>query len=67
MFEDGTVIYFFSETRVADDVKVETSSKVRGYNNIIGYILRPTADGSGTDVVMAFDVSFHSVAVCGTS
>ena len=56
MMEDGSVLYFrFSEK--FDDLKPENADAVRGNTCIIGYLLRPTEDGSATDVSMIFDVS----------
>ena len=56
MLEDGSILYFdFSEK--FDDLKPENDDAVRGWDSVYGYMLRPTEDGTGTDVQMIFDVS----------
>ena len=57
LLEDGSVLYFDFSVRM-DDVKPETEAAVRGWDTVVGYLLRPTEDGKGTDVHMIFDVSF---------
>lgn len=56
LLEDGSVLYL-DFSAAFDELKPENEEAVRGWDSIIGYFLRPTEDGSGTDVHMVFDVS----------
>lgn len=55
LLEDGSVLYF-DFSMFFDELKPENEEAVRGWDTILGYFLRPTEDGTGTDVQMIFDV-----------
>jgi hypothetical protein len=55
LLDDGSILYLdFSS--FFDDLKPENEEAVRGWDDLFGYLLRPTEDGTGTDVHMIFDV-----------
>jgi hypothetical protein len=55
LLDDGSILYLdFSS--FFDDLKPENEEAVRGWVDPFGYLLRPTEDGTGTDVHMIFDV-----------
>lgn len=55
LMEDGSILYLDFSVRM-DDAFPEVEDPVRGWDNVNGYLFRPTADGKGTDVHMIFDV-----------